>query len=41
MKGHGREMIQLGVPVADAPVEVENVGISRGISTYLKILSNY
>ncbi|XP_010032031.2 RNA demethylase ALKBH10B isoform X2 [Eucalyptus grandis] len=29
MKGHGREMIQLGVPVADAPVEVENVGISR------------
>ncbi|KAF8015551.1 hypothetical protein BT93_H1162 [Corymbia citriodora subsp. variegata] len=29
MKGHGRENIQLGVPVVDAPVEVENVGISR------------
>lgn len=29
MKGHGREMIQLGMPVADAPIEVENVGIAR------------
>ncbi|KAF5945620.1 hypothetical protein HYC85_015848 [Camellia sinensis] len=26
MKGHGREMIQLGLPIADAPPEDENVG---------------
>ncbi|KAJ1393734.1 Alpha-ketoglutarate-dependent dioxygenase AlkB-like superfamily [Sesbania bispinosa] len=25
MKGHGREMIQLGVPIADAPPDVDNV----------------
>ncbi|OVA05735.1 hypothetical protein BVC80_1419g6 [Macleaya cordata] len=25
MKGHGREMIQLGLPVADAPLEDENI----------------
>ncbi|KAF7808506.1 RNA demethylase ALKBH10B-like [Senna tora] len=32
MKGHGREMIQLGVPIADAPVDVENVtGASKGM----------
>ena len=24
MKGHGREMIQLGLPIADAPPEDEN-----------------
>ena len=31
MKGHGREMIQLGVPIADAPLEDENVvGTSKG-----------
>ncbi|KHN01749.1 hypothetical protein glysoja_047936 [Glycine soja] len=30
MKGHGREMIQLGVPIADAPPDVDNVtGISK------------
>ncbi|XP_025691543.1 RNA demethylase ALKBH10B isoform X1 [Arachis hypogaea] len=30
MKGHGREMIQLGVPVVDAPLEGENMtGASR------------
>ncbi|XP_044493278.1 RNA demethylase ALKBH10B-like [Mangifera indica] len=30
MKGHGREMIQLGIPIADAPPEDENaVGTSK------------
>ncbi|KAL7260184.1 hypothetical protein ACSBR1_005950 [Camellia fascicularis] len=30
MKGHGREMIQLGLPIADAPPEDENVvGMSK------------
>ncbi|TKY69195.1 Alpha-ketoglutarate-dependent dioxygenase AlkB [Spatholobus suberectus] len=30
MKGHGREMIQLGVPIADAPPDVNNgTGISK------------
>ncbi|KAJ7970683.1 Oxidoreductase, 2OG-Fe(II) oxygenase family protein [Quillaja saponaria] len=30
MKGHGREMIQLGVPIADAPPEEENLAaVSR------------
>ncbi|XP_020216993.1 RNA demethylase ALKBH10B isoform X2 [Cajanus cajan] len=30
MKGHGKEMIQLGVPVADAPPDVDSVtGISK------------
>lgn len=30
-KGHGREMIQLGVPIADAPPDVDNVtGFSKG-----------
>lgn len=34
MKGHGREMIQLGVPIADAPPEVENLtGASKGMLT--------
>ncbi|KAI4304673.1 hypothetical protein MLD38_040149 [Melastoma candidum] len=27
MSGHGREIIQLGVPVADSPAEVESLGI--------------
>lgn len=32
MKGHGREMIQLGVPIADAPAEGENMtGASKGM----------
>lgn len=32
MKGHGREMIQLGVPIADAPLEDESVvGTSKGM----------
>ncbi|KAF6146549.1 hypothetical protein GIB67_008835 [Kingdonia uniflora] len=31
MKGHGREMIQLGPPIADAPLEdEETAGISKG-----------
>ncbi|KAI4382337.1 hypothetical protein MLD38_008313 [Melastoma candidum] len=30
MKGHGREMIQLGVPVTDSLPEVESVGIHKG-----------
>ncbi|GMY18138.1 RNA demethylase ALKBH10B-like [Fagus crenata] len=30
MKGHGREMIQLGLPIADAPLEEDNaVGSSK------------
>ncbi|TKY59778.1 RNA demethylase ALKBH5 [Spatholobus suberectus] len=33
MKGHGREMIQLGVPIADAPADGENMtGASKGMS---------
>lgn len=28
MRGHGRELIQLGVPVADAPLDVDNVTAS-------------
>jgi len=33
MKGHGREMIQLGLPIADAPAEDENAtGTSKGTS---------
>lgn len=33
MKGHGREMIQLGVPIADGPSEDENAaGTSKGKS---------
>lgn len=32
MKGHGREMIQFGVPIADAPPEDEvAAGTSRGM----------
>lgn len=32
MKGHGREMIQLGLPIADAPPEEDNaVGTSKGM----------
>ncbi|CAI9096876.1 OLC1v1033117C1 [Oldenlandia corymbosa var. corymbosa] len=32
MKGHGREMIQFGLPIADAPLEVEvTAGTSRGM----------
>lgn len=31
-KGHGREMIQLGVPIADAPPDGENLtGASKGM----------
>ncbi|KAG5240557.1 RNA demethylase ALKBH10B [Salix suchowensis] len=33
MKGHGREMIQLGLPIADAPPEDDNAtGTSKGTS---------
>ncbi|XP_027919072.1 RNA demethylase ALKBH10B-like [Vigna unguiculata] len=33
MKGHGREMIQLGVPIADAPAEGENMtGASKDMN---------
>jgi hypothetical protein len=33
MKGHGREMIQFGLPIADAPAETENeTGTSKGMS---------
>lgn len=39
MKGHGREMIQLGVPIADAPHEDEGTtGTSTGM---LKDQTNY
>lgn len=31
MKGHGREMIQLGLPIADAPVEDDAAGTSKGM----------
>lgn len=32
MKGHGREMIQLGLPIADAPLDDENAaGTSKGM----------
>jgi len=35
IKGRGREMIQLGVPIADAPPDVDNVtGISKGMSSH-------
>lgn len=35
MKGHGREMIQLGVPIADAPPEDEaTAGASRGMLSF-------
>jgi len=41
MKGHGREMIQLGVPIADAPAEGENMtGASKGMF-YRVILFRY
>lgn len=34
MKGRGREMIQLGVPIADAPPNGENLaGASTGMLT--------
>ncbi|KAJ0094348.1 hypothetical protein Patl1_15647 [Pistacia atlantica] len=37
MKGHGREMIQLGLPIADAPPEDENaVGTSKGKCHFLR-----
>lgn len=33
MKGRGREMIQFGVPIADAPPDGENMtGASKGMS---------
>lgn len=33
MKGHGREMIQLGIPMVDGPPEGENTtGISTGFT---------
>lgn len=36
MKGHGREMIQLGVRIADAPAEGENMtGASKGMLYYV------
>ncbi|MBA0682347.1 hypothetical protein Goari_024074, partial [Gossypium aridum] len=32
MKGHGREMIQLGLPIADAPLDDEiAAGTSKGM----------
>lgn len=32
MKGHGREMIQFGLPIADSPPEEENAtGSSKGM----------
>ncbi|KAH1250564.1 hypothetical protein GmHk_05G013689 [Glycine max] len=38
MKGHGREMIQLGVPIADAPAEGENMtGASKGKLYYMNV----
>lgn len=38
MKGHGREMIQLGFPIADAPHDDEtSAGISKGIYHYLSL----
>lgn len=48
MKGHGREMIQLGVPVVEGPPEDESTGFTIGnfwiyysneldhLSTYIK-----
>ncbi|KAK9276729.1 hypothetical protein L1049_006265 [Liquidambar formosana] len=45
MKGHGREMIQLGIPIAEAPPEDENAaGTSKGmfhLIEVLLILKNY
>ena len=36
MKGHGREMIQLGFPIADAAHDDDNSsGLSKGIYHYL------
>jgi len=36
MKGHGREMIQLGFPIADHPHDDDNSsGLSKGICHYL------
>ena len=33
IKGRGRETIQLGIPIADAPPDVENLtGASKGMS---------
>ena len=38
MKGHGREMIQLGLPIADAPLEEDNaVGSSKGMFHFMNI----
>lgn len=38
MKGHGREMIQLGIPIADAPQEDEiSVGTSKGMLQFAMI----
>jgi hypothetical protein len=35
MNGHGREMVQLGVPMADAPPDVDNMTAStKGKSPY-------
>ena len=39
MKGHGREMIQLGPPIADAPFDDEiSAGTSKGLSIVLMII---
>lgn len=36
MKGHGRETIQFGLPIADAPHEDEAAaGTSKGMSTFV------
>uniref|UniRef100_A0A2N9HV17 Uncharacterized protein n=1 Tax=Fagus sylvatica TaxID=28930 RepID=A0A2N9HV17_FAGSY len=41
MKGHGREMIQLGLPIADAPLEEDNaVGSSKGMFHFMNIYRN-
>lgn len=36
MKGHGREMIQLGVPVTDAPGNEAAAGISKGMTMIME-----
>lgn len=37
MKGHGREMIQLGPPIADAPAEDDiSSGTSKGMLQFFE-----
>lgn len=35
MGGHGREMIQLGVPIADAPPDMDNLTTSTKGKSYI------